>query len=103
VRRISLSLIRLSTKRKAGEKIMDKDRIKGKAKDLQGRVQRQAGEWTGNKEAQVEGAAKQAEGKVQNAFGKAKDAGREALDQHKQNKQVEQAKRQETERKKPAA
>ena len=53
---------------------MDKDEIKGKAKDIAGRVERQAGEWTGNEELQVKGTAKQAEGKVQNAFGKAKDA-----------------------------
>lgn len=59
---------------------MDKDRIKGKAKDVAGRVQRQAGEWTGDEENQAEGAAKQAEGKVQNAWGQVKDAGRKAAD-----------------------
>lgn len=53
---------------------MDKDRVEGKVKDIAGRVERQAGEWTGDKEAQVKGAAKQVEGKVQNAWGKAKDA-----------------------------
>lgn len=53
---------------------MNDDRVKGKAKDIAGRVERQVGEWTGDTEAQVKGAAKQAEGKVQNAFGKAKDA-----------------------------
>jgi uncharacterized protein YjbJ (UPF0337 family) len=59
---------------------MDKDRVEGKAKDLAGRVQRQAGEWTGDEESQAEGAAKQAEGKVQNAWGKVKDAGKKAAD-----------------------
>lgn len=53
---------------------MNKDRVEGKVKDLAGRAERQTGEWTGNTEAQVKGAAKQAEGKVQNAWGKAKDA-----------------------------
>lgn len=53
---------------------MNKDRAEGKVKDVAGRVERQVGEWTGDTEAQVKGAAKQAEGKVQNAFGKAKDA-----------------------------
>lgn len=57
---------------------MDKDEVKGKAKDVAGRIQRQAGEWTGDEESQAEGAAKQAEGKVQNAWGKLKDAGRKA-------------------------
>ncbi len=53
---------------------MNNDEVKGKAKDIAGRVERQVGEWTGDKEAQVEGTAKQVEGKVQNAWGKAKDA-----------------------------
>lgn len=57
---------------------MNKDRVKGKAKDIAGRVERQTGEWTGDTESQVKGAAKQAEGKVQNAFGKLKDTNKEA-------------------------
>ncbi len=59
---------------------MDKDRIKGKMKDVGGRVERQAGEWTDSGKMQGEGAAKQVEGKVQNAFGKVKDAARDAKD-----------------------
>jgi uncharacterized protein YjbJ (UPF0337 family) len=53
---------------------MNKDRVKGKVKDVAGRVERQAGEWSGDTETQVKGAIKQAEGKAQNAWGKAKDA-----------------------------
>jgi uncharacterized protein YjbJ (UPF0337 family) len=53
---------------------MNKDRVEGKAKDIAGRVERQAGEWTDDPEKQLHGAAKQAEGKVQNAVGKVKDA-----------------------------
>jgi uncharacterized protein YjbJ (UPF0337 family) len=56
---------------------MDSDRIEGKLKDEAGRAQRQVGEWTGDTETQVKGAAKQAEGKLQNAFGQAKDAVRD--------------------------
>jgi len=52
---------------------MNKDRIEGKAKDVAGRIERQAGEWTGDPKKQAEGAAKQVEGKVQNAWGKVKD------------------------------
>ncbi|HVZ61971.1 MAG TPA: CsbD family protein [Terriglobales bacterium] len=59
---------------------MDSDRIKGKAKDIAGRVERQAGEWTGDKKAQVEGASKQVEGKVQNAWGNVKDKVRDISD-----------------------
>jgi uncharacterized protein YjbJ (UPF0337 family) len=59
---------------------MDKERIKGKAEDVAGRVERQVGEWTGNEKTQAEGLAKQAEGKARNAVGKAKDAVRDAAD-----------------------
>ena len=57
---------------------MNKDNLKGKAKDIAGRVERQAGEWTGNEKAQAEGMGKQVEGKVQKAWGDLKDAGRRA-------------------------
>jgi uncharacterized protein YjbJ (UPF0337 family) len=62
---------------------MDSDRIKGKAKDVAGRVERQAGEWTGNEDMQAEGTKNQVAGKVQNTAGKIKDAGRDALDRLK--------------------
>jgi uncharacterized protein YjbJ (UPF0337 family) len=53
---------------------VNKDRVEGKVKDIAGRVQRQAGEWTGDTKDQAEGTAKQVEGKVQNAWGKVTDA-----------------------------
>ena len=56
---------------------MDKDKIKGKMKDITGRVERQAGEWTGDKDLQGKGIKDQAAGKVQNAVGKVKDFGRD--------------------------
>ena len=43
---------------------MNKDQVEGKVKDIAGRVQRQAGEWSDDPEQQVKGAAKQAEGEV---------------------------------------
>jgi uncharacterized protein YjbJ (UPF0337 family) len=67
---------------------MNKDRIEGKVKDVAGRIERQAGEWTGDKKMQVQGTAKQAEGKIQNAVGKAKDAVEGAL---KKNDEVNEA------------
>jgi uncharacterized protein YjbJ (UPF0337 family) len=63
---------------------MDKDRVAGKLKDIKGRIERHVGEWTGDKDAQAEGAKEQIKGKVQNAFGKIKDAGREALNKTEQ-------------------
>jgi uncharacterized protein YjbJ (UPF0337 family) len=59
---------------------MDKDRIKGKAEDIAGRVKRQAGEWTGDEKTQAEGAADQLKGKARNMMGRAKDAARDAAD-----------------------
>jgi uncharacterized protein YjbJ (UPF0337 family) len=59
---------------------MNKDRVEGKLKDVGGRIERQAGEWTGDPETQLKGAAKQVEGKIQNAVGKVKDAAKDAAD-----------------------
>jgi len=59
---------------------MDKDRIEGKLDDMKGRAKRQIGEWTGDENAQAEGAMDQAKGKVQNAWGKVKDGVRDAAD-----------------------
>jgi len=59
---------------------MDKDRIKGKMEDVGGRIKRQAGEWTGDRKLQEEGAADQLKGKTRNMVGKVKDAGRDLAD-----------------------
>jgi uncharacterized protein YjbJ (UPF0337 family) len=59
---------------------MNKDQVEGKVKDVVGRIERQAGEWTGDKEKQAHGALKQVEGKLQNAWGNAKDAGKRAAE-----------------------
>jgi uncharacterized protein YjbJ (UPF0337 family) len=61
---------------------MDKDRIKGAANDAAGRVKRQVGEWTGDTDAQVEGAAQQIKGKTQKAVGAVKDAARDVKNDH---------------------
>src|SRR5580692_127261 len=66
-----------------GGNVMNKDQVEGKVKDVAGRVERQVGEWTGDKEAQAHGALKQAEGKVQNAWGDVKDAGQKAIDRNR--------------------
>jgi uncharacterized protein YjbJ (UPF0337 family) len=73
------------------EKTMNKDQVKGKLKDVGGRVERQVGEWTGDTEKQASGAAKQVEGKVQNAWGDVKEAGKKAADNLKHEKDVPEA------------
>jgi uncharacterized protein YjbJ (UPF0337 family) len=57
---------------------MDKDRVKGAIDDVAGRAKRQVGEWTGDTNAQVEGAAQQVKGKAEKAWGNVKDAARDA-------------------------
>jgi len=69
---------------------MDKDRVKGTIDDAAGRAKRQVGEWTGDTNAQVDGAAQQVKGKAEKVWGNVKDAARDAKAdadrQHEKNK-----------------
>jgi len=56
------------------ENIMDKNRIKGTAKQAAGTVKEGLGKLTGNKSLEAEGVIEKAEGVIQTEFGKAKDA-----------------------------
>jgi uncharacterized protein YjbJ (UPF0337 family) len=53
---------------------MNKDQVKGTAKDIGGKIQETAGEVVGSSEQQAKGLNKQAEGKVQKGVGDAKEA-----------------------------
>ena len=53
---------------------MNRDQVKGVAKDIAGKVQRKIGEATGNTSQQIKGGAKQVEGKVQRGAGDIEDA-----------------------------
>lgn len=67
---------------------MDKNRVQGAIDDVAGRAKRQVGEWTGDTDAQIEGAAQQVKGKVEKAVGSVKDAvhkAEEKTDRGKQN------------------
>jgi uncharacterized protein YjbJ (UPF0337 family) len=57
---------------------MDRNTIKGKLDVVAGRAKRQAGEWTGNSQVQVEGAVQEIKGKVEQAVGKVKDVVKDA-------------------------
>ena len=48
---------------------MNRDQVKGTAKDIAGKVQRKFGEMTGNDSQQIKGGAKQVEGKIQKGVG----------------------------------
>ncbi len=53
---------------------MNKDQVKGTAKDIAGKVQEKAGELVGSKEQQVKGLAKQISGKLQKGVGDVEEA-----------------------------
>ena len=53
---------------------MNKDQVKGKAKEVGGKIQQEAGELVGSSEQQAKGLNKQAEGKLQKGLGDAKEA-----------------------------
>ena len=52
---------------------MNDDQIKGKAKDIGGKVQEELGKAVGSSEQQAKGLSKQVEGKVQEKAGDLKD------------------------------
>ena len=53
---------------------MNRDQIKGAAKDVAGKVQRKFGELTGSTDQQDKGAVKQVEGKIQKGVGNVEQA-----------------------------
>lgn len=55
---------------------MNKDQIKGKAKDVAGKIQENVGKAVGSSEQQAKGLSKQVEGKVQEKAGDLKDVAR---------------------------
>ena len=57
---------------------MDKDRIKGAAKNIAGKAKTAVGKVTGDEKLKNEGRADQVKGKVQNVVGGVKDSMREA-------------------------
>jgi uncharacterized protein YjbJ (UPF0337 family) len=57
---------------------MDKDRIKGAAKEVSGSIKEAAGKITGDRETEAKGKVEKNVGTAQNAFGKVKDAIRNA-------------------------
>jgi len=52
---------------------MNKDQVKGKAKEVGGKVQQKVGEAVGSRQQQSEGLSNQAEGKVQKKVGDVKE------------------------------
>ena len=57
---------------------MNKDQVKGVAKEISGKVQATAGKLVGSKEQQGKGMLKEAEGKIEKKIGDAKQAMKDA-------------------------
>jgi uncharacterized protein YjbJ (UPF0337 family) len=53
---------------------MNKDQVKGLAKDAAGKIQEKAGKLVGSKKQQAKGLSKQVAGKVQKGFGDVKQS-----------------------------
>ena len=61
---------------------MNKNQVKGMAKDLAGKVQEEAGKLVGSQEQQVKGLGKQIAGKAEKALGDAKEVIKDADKRH---------------------
>jgi len=56
---------------------VNRDQVKGTAKDIAGKVQQKVGEVTGNTSQQVKGVGKQIEGKIQKGIGDVEQAAKD--------------------------
>lgn len=59
---------------------MNKDQVKGVAKDIAGNIQEAGGKLVGSKDQQEKGRATQVEGKVEKSIGDAKEIVKDAID-----------------------
>ena len=57
---------------------MNKDQVKGAAKDIAGKLQEEVGKLTGSTDQQVKGLQNQAKGKIQQNIGNLKEAVKDA-------------------------
>ena len=62
---------------------MNKDQIKGVAKTVAGKVQKETGKLTGQPVQQAKGMAKEAEGKAQKQVGDVREAAKDAVKESK--------------------
>ena len=61
---------------------MNKDQVKGTAKNIAGKVQEGAGKLVGSKEQQAKGLQKQVTGKAEKAFGDVKEAVKDTVSKY---------------------
>jgi uncharacterized protein YjbJ (UPF0337 family) len=65
-----------------GEPLMNKNQLKGAAKDIAGKVQQNAGKLVGNKEQEAKGLVKQVQGKARRNLGDAQEVMKDATKKH---------------------
>jgi uncharacterized protein YjbJ (UPF0337 family) len=68
------SLIANQANNTAKESTMNDDQVKGKLKDIGGKIQEEAGKLVGSEEQQAKGLANQVEGKTQEKLGNLKES-----------------------------
>jgi uncharacterized protein YjbJ (UPF0337 family) len=68
---------------------MNSDKMKGKAKEIEGRVLRKVGKVTGSRRTQVKGAVRQAEGKLQSTVGRARESANRVADRVRLERAIE--------------
>jgi uncharacterized protein YjbJ (UPF0337 family) len=61
---------------------MNKDQVKGAARETAGKIQRKAGTAASSRKHEIKGGAKELTGKAQRAYGDAKEDVRESRDRH---------------------
>ena len=59
---------------------MNKDQVKGTARDIAGKIQEETGRAIGSKEQEAKGLNKQVSGKAQKKYGDAKEVVKDAVD-----------------------
>jgi uncharacterized protein YjbJ (UPF0337 family) len=61
---------------------MNKDQVKGAAKEAAGKIQRKAGTAASSRKHEIKGVAKEVAGKVQRAYGDAKEDAKESRERN---------------------
>jgi uncharacterized protein YjbJ (UPF0337 family) len=61
---------------------MNKDQVKGAAKEAAGKIQRKAGTAASSRKHEIKGGAKEVAGKVQRAYGDAKEDAKESRERN---------------------
>lgn len=65
---------------------MNKDQVKGAAKEIGGKIQKEVGKAVGSTEQELKGMKNQAEGNIQQKAGDLKEAAKDSIDRNRGNR-----------------